>query len=66
MLHVFSLVSDLPPVPSTSRTGFAEFSVRERMREKLKAARVRVLEKSCLDDFSLISTTHFFYLLSAM
>ncbi|XP_064305232.1 coiled-coil and C2 domain-containing protein 2A isoform X4 [Phalacrocorax carbo] len=30
---------DLPPVPSTSRTGFAEFSVRERMREKLKAAR---------------------------
>ncbi|KFW76622.1 Coiled-coil and C2 domain-containing protein 2A, partial [Phalacrocorax carbo] len=32
-------VSDLPPVPSTSRTGFAEFSVRERMREKLKAAR---------------------------
>ncbi|KFP34739.1 Coiled-coil and C2 domain-containing protein 2A, partial [Chlamydotis macqueenii] len=32
-------ISDLPPVPSTSRTGFAEFSVRERMREKLKAAR---------------------------
>ncbi|KAM9295524.1 coiled-coil and C2 domain-containing protein 2A isoform 3-T3 [Morus bassanus] len=30
---------DLPPVPSTSRTGFAEFSVRERMREKLKAAK---------------------------
>ncbi|XP_059673883.1 coiled-coil and C2 domain-containing protein 2A [Gavia stellata] len=30
---------DLPPVPSTSRTDFAEFSVRERMREKLKAAR---------------------------
>nr|XP_032629834.1 coiled-coil and C2 domain-containing protein 2A isoform X3 [Chelonoidis abingdonii] len=29
----------LPPVPSTSRTSFAEFSVRERMREKLKAAR---------------------------
>ncbi|XP_068799442.1 coiled-coil and C2 domain-containing protein 2A isoform X2 [Struthio camelus] len=29
----------LPPVPSASRTGFAEFSVRERMREKLKAAR---------------------------
>ncbi|XP_042664146.1 coiled-coil and C2 domain-containing protein 2A isoform X2 [Tyto alba] len=30
---------DLPPVPSTSRAGSAEFSVRERMREKLKAAR---------------------------
>ncbi|XP_075608570.1 coiled-coil and C2 domain-containing protein 2A isoform X2 [Balearica regulorum gibbericeps] len=30
---------DLPPVPSTSKTDFAEFSVRERMREKLKAAR---------------------------
>nr|XP_004656124.2 coiled-coil and C2 domain-containing protein 2A isoform X2 [Jaculus jaculus] len=29
----------LPPVPSTSRTGFAEFSMRERMREKLQAAR---------------------------
>ncbi|XP_062431333.1 coiled-coil and C2 domain-containing protein 2A isoform X2 [Rhea pennata] len=29
----------LPPVPSASRTSFAEFSVRERMREKLKAAR---------------------------
>ncbi|XP_073198577.1 coiled-coil and C2 domain-containing protein 2A isoform X5 [Lepidochelys kempii] len=28
-----------PPVPSTSRTSFAEFSIRERMREKLKAAR---------------------------
>ncbi|XP_025048398.1 coiled-coil and C2 domain-containing protein 2A isoform X2 [Alligator sinensis] len=29
----------LPPVPSSSRTSFAEFSIRERMREKLKAAR---------------------------
>ncbi|XP_025034195.2 coiled-coil and C2 domain-containing protein 2A isoform X1 [Pelodiscus sinensis] len=29
----------LPPVPSTSTTSFAEFSIRERMREKLKAAR---------------------------
>ncbi|XP_054437927.1 coiled-coil and C2 domain-containing protein 2A [Pteronotus mesoamericanus] len=29
----------LPPIPSASRTGFAEFSVRERMREKLQAAR---------------------------
>uniref|UniRef100_A0A8V0Y5W6 Coiled-coil and C2 domain containing 2A n=1 Tax=Gallus gallus TaxID=9031 RepID=A0A8V0Y5W6_CHICK len=29
----------LPPVPSTSRMGFSELSVRERMREKLKAAR---------------------------
>ncbi|NXI95642.1 C2D2A protein, partial [Psophia crepitans] len=32
-------VSDLPPAPSTSKTDLAEFSVRERMREKLKAAR---------------------------
>ncbi|XP_053921752.1 coiled-coil and C2 domain-containing protein 2A isoform X3 [Cuculus canorus] len=31
--------ADLPPVPSTSRTSFAEVSVRERMREKLKAAK---------------------------
>uniref|UniRef100_A0A8D2IND4 Coiled-coil and C2 domain containing 2A n=1 Tax=Varanus komodoensis TaxID=61221 RepID=A0A8D2IND4_VARKO len=30
----------LPPVPSTSGTSFAESSVRERMREKLKAARI--------------------------
>ncbi|XP_007948277.1 coiled-coil and C2 domain-containing protein 2A [Orycteropus afer afer] len=30
----------LPPIPSASRTGFAEFSMRERMREKLQAARV--------------------------
>ncbi|KAM4854722.1 coiled-coil and C2 domain-containing protein 2A isoform 1-T2 [Thomomys bottae] len=29
----------LPPIPSPSRTGFAECSVRERMREKLQAAR---------------------------
>ncbi|XP_040413141.1 coiled-coil and C2 domain-containing protein 2A isoform X3 [Cygnus olor] len=29
----------LPPAPSTSRAGFAELSVRERMREKIKAAR---------------------------
>ncbi|XP_025946411.1 coiled-coil and C2 domain-containing protein 2A isoform X1 [Apteryx rowi] len=43
----------LPPVPSASRTGFAEFSVRERMREKLKAARVRILQRSYLVDFSL-------------
>uniref|UniRef100_A0A8C6YU46 Coiled-coil and C2 domain containing 2A n=1 Tax=Nothoprocta perdicaria TaxID=30464 RepID=A0A8C6YU46_NOTPE len=39
--HVFS-ITGLPPVPSASRTGFAEFSVRERMREKLKAARVSI------------------------
>ncbi|NXP19100.1 C2D2A protein, partial [Scytalopus superciliaris] len=32
-------VSELPPVPSTSRTGFAELSVRQRVREKLKAAK---------------------------
>lgn len=31
----------LLPVPSASGTGLAEFSMRERMREKLKAARVR-------------------------
>uniref|UniRef100_A0A8B9EZV5 Coiled-coil and C2 domain containing 2A n=1 Tax=Amazona collaria TaxID=241587 RepID=A0A8B9EZV5_9PSIT len=30
---------ELPPVPSTSRAGSAESSVRERMREKLKAAK---------------------------
>uniref|UniRef100_A0A8B9Z4M5 Coiled-coil and C2 domain containing 2A n=1 Tax=Buteo japonicus TaxID=224669 RepID=A0A8B9Z4M5_9AVES len=36
---LLKVVHNLPPVPSTSRTGFAEFSVRERMREKLKAAR---------------------------
>ncbi|XP_053528234.1 coiled-coil and C2 domain-containing protein 2A isoform X1 [Artibeus jamaicensis] len=29
----------LPPIPSASRTGFAEFSMRERVREKLQAAR---------------------------
>ncbi|XP_071412876.1 coiled-coil and C2 domain-containing protein 2A isoform X2 [Pithys albifrons albifrons] len=30
---------ELPPAPSTSRTNFAEVSVRQRMREKLKAAK---------------------------
>lgn len=49
--HVFS-VSELPPLPPASRTASAEFSVRERMREKLKAARVRFLQKSCSVDFS--------------
>ncbi|RMC14302.1 hypothetical protein DUI87_09395 [Hirundo rustica rustica] len=34
-------VRDLPPVPSTSRTSSAELSVRQRMREKLKAARTK-------------------------
>uniref|UniRef100_A0A8C3QVI6 Coiled-coil and C2 domain containing 2A n=1 Tax=Cyanoderma ruficeps TaxID=181631 RepID=A0A8C3QVI6_9PASS len=34
-------VRDLPPVPSTSRTSFAELSVRQRMREKLKAAKTK-------------------------
>uniref|UniRef100_A0A8C5TLA4 Coiled-coil and C2 domain containing 2A n=1 Tax=Malurus cyaneus samueli TaxID=2593467 RepID=A0A8C5TLA4_9PASS len=52
----------LPPVPSTSRTGFAELSVRQRMREKLKAARVRIIQKSCLIDLSLISNIHFIFL----
>ncbi|XP_054564055.1 coiled-coil and C2 domain-containing protein 2A [Eptesicus fuscus] len=42
--HLLSLPArrgprSLPPLPSASRTGFAEFSMRERMREKLKAAR---------------------------
>ncbi|KAM6220251.1 coiled-coil and C2 domain-containing protein 2A isoform 1-T1 [Rhynchocyon petersi] len=30
---------NLPPIPAASRTSFAEFSMRERMREKLQAAR---------------------------
>ncbi|XP_006873876.1 PREDICTED: coiled-coil and C2 domain-containing protein 2A [Chrysochloris asiatica] len=30
---------NLPPIPASSRTSFAEFSMRERMREKLQAAR---------------------------
>ncbi|XP_074397878.1 coiled-coil and C2 domain-containing protein 2A isoform X4 [Zonotrichia albicollis] len=34
-------VRELPPVPSTSRTSSAELSVRQRMREKLKAARTK-------------------------
>ncbi|XP_006144956.1 coiled-coil and C2 domain-containing protein 2A [Tupaia chinensis] len=42
--HLVSMPSrqgprSLPPIPSASRTGFAEFSMRERMREKLQAAR---------------------------
>ncbi|XP_045364651.2 coiled-coil and C2 domain-containing protein 2A isoform X1 [Camelus bactrianus] len=42
--HLLSMTSrrgprSLPPIPSASRTGFAEFSMRERMREKLQAAR---------------------------
>ncbi|XP_043762095.1 coiled-coil and C2 domain-containing protein 2A isoform X6 [Cervus elaphus] len=36
---LFCTSRGLPPIPSTSRTGFAEFSMRERMREKLQAAR---------------------------
>ncbi|KFV04520.1 Coiled-coil and C2 domain-containing protein 2A, partial [Pterocles gutturalis] len=43
-------VSDLPPVPSTSRTSFGEFSVRERMREKLKAARSKAEISSLQED----------------
>uniref|UniRef100_A0A8C2NWP7 C2 domain-containing protein n=1 Tax=Capra hircus TaxID=9925 RepID=A0A8C2NWP7_CAPHI len=44
--HLLGMMSrrgprSLPPIPSASRTGFAEFSMRERMREKLQAARVR-------------------------
>ncbi|XP_077033808.1 coiled-coil and C2 domain-containing protein 2A isoform X1 [Agelaius phoeniceus] len=34
-------VRELPPVPSASRTSSAELSVRQRMREKLKAARTK-------------------------
>ncbi|XP_064007478.1 coiled-coil and C2 domain-containing protein 2A isoform X1 [Pogoniulus pusillus] len=41
---------ELPPVPSTSRSGFAEFSVRERMREKLKAARSKAEITSLQED----------------
>ncbi|XP_008065542.1 coiled-coil and C2 domain-containing protein 2A-like, partial [Carlito syrichta] len=42
--HLLSMTArrgprSLPPIPSGSRTGFAEFSMRERMREKLQAAR---------------------------
>ncbi|KAB1282402.1 Coiled-coil and C2 domain-containing protein 2A, partial [Camelus dromedarius] len=36
---IFLYFLGLPPIPSASRTGFAEFSMRERMREKLQAAR---------------------------
>uniref|UniRef100_A0A8C9KVJ1 Coiled-coil and C2 domain containing 2A n=1 Tax=Serinus canaria TaxID=9135 RepID=A0A8C9KVJ1_SERCA len=59
--HFFS-VSELPPIPSTSRISFAELSVRQRMREKLKAARVRIPQKSCVIDLSLIRNTHFILL----
>ncbi|KAM6313440.1 coiled-coil and C2 domain-containing protein 2A [Aegotheles albertisi] len=48
---------DLPPVPSTSRTGFPEFSVRERMREKLKAARSKA-EISLLQEDSYPQPRH--------
>ncbi|XP_067992841.1 coiled-coil and C2 domain-containing protein 2A-like [Melanerpes formicivorus] len=41
---------ELPPVPSTSRSSFAEFSVRERMREKLKAARSKAEINSLRED----------------
>lgn len=39
----------LPSIPSASRTGFAEFSMRERMREKLQAARSKA-ESALLRD----------------
>ncbi|CAO2640024.1 Coiled-coil and C2 domain-containing protein 2A [Lemmus lemmus] len=39
----------LPPIPSASRTGYAEFSMRERMREKLQAARSKA-ENALLRD----------------
>lgn len=39
----------LPPIPSASRTGFVEFSMRERMREKLQAARSKA-ESALLRD----------------
>ncbi|XP_063086213.1 coiled-coil and C2 domain-containing protein 2A isoform X5 [Cavia porcellus] len=43
-MHLLSMPArrgprSLPPIPSMSRTGFAEFSMRERLREKLQAAR---------------------------
>ncbi|XP_050194356.1 coiled-coil and C2 domain-containing protein 2A isoform X1 [Myiozetetes cayanensis] len=37
--HAAGALRELPPAPSTSRTGVAELSVRQRMREKLKAAK---------------------------
>ncbi|XP_077790631.1 coiled-coil and C2 domain-containing protein 2A isoform X2 [Podarcis muralis] len=41
----------LPPAPGTSGTSFAEFSMRERMREKLKAARSKA-ESALLQEAS--------------
>nr|XP_034967420.1 coiled-coil and C2 domain-containing protein 2A isoform X3 [Zootoca vivipara] len=41
----------LPPAPCTSGTSFAEFSMRERMREKLKAARSKA-ESALLQEAS--------------
>ncbi|XP_051473843.1 coiled-coil and C2 domain-containing protein 2A isoform X2 [Apus apus] len=43
---------DLPPAPSTSRASFAECSVRERMREKLKAARSKAEINALQEDSS--------------
>ncbi|XP_015450400.1 coiled-coil and C2 domain-containing protein 2A isoform X1 [Pteropus alecto] len=40
---------NLPPIPSASRTGFAEFFMRGRMREKLQAARSKA-ESALLQD----------------
>ncbi|XP_039694087.1 coiled-coil and C2 domain-containing protein 2A isoform X3 [Pteropus medius] len=40
---------NLPPIPSASRTGFAEFFMRGRMREKLQAARSKA-ENALLQD----------------
>ncbi|XP_068931042.1 coiled-coil and C2 domain-containing protein 2A [Petaurus breviceps papuanus] len=49
---------NLPPIPSTSRTGFAEFSMRERMREKLKAARSKA-ESALLQEIPSPKPRHF-------
>ncbi|XP_043825575.1 coiled-coil and C2 domain-containing protein 2A [Dromiciops gliroides] len=49
---------NLPPIPSTSRTGFAEFSMRERMRKKLKAARSKA-ENALLQEIPSPRPRHF-------
>uniref|UniRef100_A0A4X2JQR3 Coiled-coil and C2 domain containing 2A n=1 Tax=Vombatus ursinus TaxID=29139 RepID=A0A4X2JQR3_VOMUR len=49
---------NLPPIPSTSRTGYAEFSMRERMREKLKAARSKA-ESALLQEIPSPRPRHF-------
>ncbi|XP_027944104.1 coiled-coil and C2 domain-containing protein 2A [Eumetopias jubatus] len=47
----------LPPIPSASRTSFAEFSMRERMREKLQAARSKA-ESTLLQEIPIPRPRH--------